>query len=296
MSENHAGAGLVQPPGQIEHITGERGELFRAIMRTIAFSIAGDILLLILGAGVVIVGPQAVALVGGAVGMALAVAGWWYRYIDGVIALLLGSALAACGTALGHLLGPALWQFVIAHPKYSLLPFGIPWLAGILAFMMATGIAILDKNWSAPRQAVARITPIMPWSKETQDVPPGPQAPEQVTERHETVIKVQLNDSGSYDKATLPMHPNTLKRLAEIAVKDGLSEAKMAGGNKPLAGRNEFHDFRNLLLEWGWAAWNNPNAPQQGLSLTRRGLQICSKLSGSNGSPTPAPVVRGRSF
>jgi len=289
MSENHAGptAGLVSQPGQYEKkTTTEKTELWLVLRQAITLAIIGDVMLSIVGAGLVIVGPQAVAIIGGTVGMALAVAAWWLGHWDGVIALLLGSALAAAGVAIGNWLGPVLWQFVIASPKYALIPYALPWLLAGAAAYWRILTEIFDPNYPAPRQAIARTRPLTPWSKETQDLPEEMEAaPEQVIERHETVVKVSLGDNGSYDKATLPMHPNVLKRLAEIAVKDGIAESKMSGSGKPLTGRNEFHDFRNTLLEWGWIVWNNPNAPQQGLSLTRRGQQICGRLSGNSSPP-----------
>jgi len=108
--------------------------------------------------------------------------------------------------AIGDWLGPLLWQFVMMHPKYGLLPFGLPWLVGIMAFMLATGIAILDKNWSAPRQAVARITPILPWSQETQDLPPEPEyepEPPMSRGRQEPVIVVHPGKSQVMSEAQI---------------------------------------------------------------------------------------------
>lgn len=183
MSEEHADpvAGLVSQPGQYERkTTTEKTELWLVLRQAVALAIIGDVMLSIVGAGLVIVGPQAVALVGGAVGMAVAMAGWWYKRLDGVIAVLIGSALAACGAALGNWLGPLLWQFVIASPKYALIPYALPWLAAGAAAYWRIMTEIFDPNYPAPRQAMARTTPLRPWTQETQDL--GPEVPEWIAE------------------------------------------------------------------------------------------------------------------
>lgn len=175
MSENHAGAGvgLVSQPGQYEKkTTTEKTELWLVLRQAIMLAIIGDVMLSIVGAGLVIVGPQAVALVGGMLGMALALAAWWYNYMDGVITTLLGAILAAGGAAIGNWLGPELWQFVIASPKYALIPYALPWLAAGAAAYWRILTEIFDPNYPAPRQAMARTRPLTPWSPETQDLPP----------------------------------------------------------------------------------------------------------------------------
>lgn len=209
MSENHAGAhgGLVSQPGQYEKkTTTEKTELWLVLRQAVMLAIIGDVMLSIVGAGLVIVGPQAVALVGGAVGMALALSGWWYGHWDGVISLLLGSILAAGGAAIGNWLGPLLWQFVVAHPKYALLPYALPWLLAGAAAYWRILTEIFDPNYPAPRQAIARTRPLMPWSLETQDLPP------------ESEYEPELPISRGRQEPVIVVHPGKSQVMTEAEI------------------------------------------------------------------------------
>lgn len=51
-------------------------------------------------------------------------------------------------------------------------------------------------------------------------------------------------------------------------------------------GATTFKELRTIFIERGWAVWNHPNYPQQGVALTRKGAEILIQLGDTPPSPT----------
>ena len=82
--------------------------------------------------------------------------------------------------------------------------------------------------------------------------------------------------------------PEKVRQMAQLVVDDGMSfsEPEMAGRG-PLTGP-EFRRMRDDFLDWGWAAWRNPDNHREGVELTAAGWHVLRALAQGNGrSPHP---------
>ena len=107
--------------------------------------------------------------------------------------------------------------------------------------------------------------------------------------RHDQTIKLAINTDdkkqGWFIK--LPEHQLVKLRILAAGVINGknLSGAVWSGHGK-LFSRADYEVITDLCLSRGWAAWNNPEAHNQGMTPTVAGMAAFRQLAGMR-SPRP---------
>lgn len=87
-------------------------------------------------------------------------------------------------------------------------------------------------------------------------------------------LDVWVHRENGATRRTLPVTPEQLQAWAQgVASGLSISENTWTGRGKPFS-RAEYRDMRDALIRYGWAQWRDPNAPQQGLELTRAGKAV----------------------
>lgn len=94
-------------------------------------------------------------------------------------------------------------------------------------------------------------------------------------------VSLELHEptTGRWAFADLPGTPEALQEMARgLLLGRPFSEAEWTGSARPYS-RAEFRELRSALLERGILAWRNPQAPPQGVTMTRPGRAVFERLS-----------------
>lgn len=98
------------------------------------------------------------------------------------------------------------------------------------------------------------------------------------------VIEVEVHEGSSTKIERLPGDEAQIIRFAQAITRGGTFAERTA--TRAGYGSGNFVKLRDVFIQKRWAAWNDPNAPQQGVSLTEIGRQVIKRLAEAPLSPT----------
>ena len=98
------------------------------------------------------------------------------------------------------------------------------------------------------------------------------------------VIELEVHEGQSTKIQTFPGEEKQVIRFALAVIRGGTFSERTA--QRSGYGVTNFTKMRDIFIQRRWAAWNDPNAPQQGVGLTETGQQVIKRLSEAPLSPT----------
>lgn len=175
-----------------------------------------------------------------------------------------------------------------------LLPAAHAFITGVLVCLLALAVCQLQ-GWSlwlalaagAAGAVMMWLSSVSTWRRVTfgpdpvQWSEPTPVTPDPVQ------VVVSYDEDGAHHTQLqdLPVDYDRMKTLAGgLLSGTTFSESVWCGQGRPFS-KSEFHQLRRAFLSRGWMQWRNPNAPAQGVQLSRPGVAVMKTFSSDTTYP-----------
>jgi hypothetical protein len=177
---------------------------------------------------------------------------------------------------------------MFSRPPYLqavIMPAVQSWIAGGLGYFVIDSIATLRDSerphlvgfaWGMVACTVTWTVLVARWQMIIENI----LMPNQIiTDNKPTVISLVSEDHRQGEYMRLPASRDQLKRLADGLTSGQTFSVNAWAGKDGTFTTKQFSELRSEFIKRGVMEWSNPQAPQQGVKLTRPGMRVMEYIA-----------------